>query len=365
MTLFNRFNNKSVQTYTMVEDDIAITNNSNSTLSPEVTPKPITSTDILISCAGDCTLGSDDKTPFDSSLPGVLKANNEDYSYLFKNVSSIFKLDDITTVNLETTFTNATTKSVKSQPAFNFKGSPDFVKALSLGSIEGVNISNNHIYDYLAQGINDTKNTLKDNSIGYFGEGEKWIKEIKGIKIGFLGYTGWSYDAASLKKIKEDIQTLKEQCSLVIVNFHWGIELQYYPNDVQKHLAHYAIDSGADFIIGHHPHVIEGIEKYKNKIICYSLGNFCFGGNTSVGDNQTFIFQTKIHFLDNKISSYDINFIPCSISSVDYKNDYRPTPLKGELKQAVFNKLNKISFSPGFLIKDGFLSINVNNQSNT
>ncbi|HEY5561271.1 MAG TPA: CapA family protein [Clostridiaceae bacterium] len=332
-------------------------NTSNGDFLSPITSSPIVNTEILVSFAGDCTLGTDDNFPYAASLPGVIKAKGNDYSYLFKNVSSVFNSDDITTVNLETALTNSTGKRDKGPNSFNFKGIPEMAKALTLGGIEAVNISNNHINDYGSTGIADTKTSLKAENIGFFGEGTTYLKDIKGIKIGFLGYQGWSDDSGFLKKIKSDIEAIKKECNFVIINFHWGIEAQYYPNDVQKHIAHYAIDNGADLIIGHHPHVIEGIEKYKDKLICYSLGNFCFGGNSGVGDNQTFIFQVKLDFLGNNMNSLEVRAIPCSVSSVDYQNDYCPTPSLGSKKETILNKLNALSFNLDFKISDSFNKI--------
>jgi poly-gamma-glutamate synthesis protein (capsule biosynthesis protein) len=316
------------------------------------------SSEVTLSSVGDCTIGWDDKFPYAGSLGDVFKRNNNDYSYFFKNVADIFKSDDITTANLETTFTNATAKAEKQ---FNFKAPPEFVKSLTLGSIEGVTISNNHTRDYLEQGFTDTKNTLKKENINYFGEGQKWITEIKGNKFGFLGYKGFSYDKTYLKNLKNDIEALKKENCIVVINFHWGDEGKYIPNDVQKYLAHYSIDNGADLIIGHHPHVIQGIENYKGKLIAYSLGNFCFGGNKNPPDKDTFILQTKFKFEDKKLKSYGIRAIPCSVSSVSNLNDYSPIPLEGNRKDAFLKKINNYSSNLNFKLKDDFYFIDVNN----
>jgi poly-gamma-glutamate synthesis protein (capsule biosynthesis protein) len=215
-------------------------------------------------------------------------------------------------------------------------------------------VSNNHIYDYLDKGFKDTIAAVKAENVNYFGEGTRWITEVNGNKIAFLGYRGFSANEALLKKLNADINELKNSGCTVVINFHWGEENAYYPNDEQKRIAHYAVDQGADLIIGHHPHVIEGIEKYKNKIIAYSLGNFAFGGNMNPNDKDTFILQTKFIFKDNKLSSYGIKAIPCSISSVDYINDYCPTPLKGDRQQQLFDKLNKLSMNLGFTLNNEF-----------
>lgn len=318
-------------------------------------PKEIYS-EVLLTSVGDCTLGRDDKFSYENSLPYIFKKNNSDYLYFFKNVYEIFKNDDITTANLEGTFTNSTTKASKQ---FTFKAPADYAKILTNGSIEGVNLSNNHIYDYLDKGFEDTKKALEAVNVPYFGEGNIWRTEVKGIKFAFLGYRGFYSSENFLKKLEDDIKALKCENYIVVINFHWGKESSYYPVDSQKIIAHHAIDSGADLIIGHHPHVIEGIEKYKDRLICYSLGNFCFGGNKNPRDKNTMIIQVKFNFTNDKFTSYDLKIIPCSISSVNYMNDYCPTPLKGDKKTLLLEKINKISPNLDFKIDGEFHNIKV------
>ncbi|MEA4826664.1 CapA family protein [Clostridium sp. JNZ J1-5] len=318
------------------------------------TPSTEAYTEVLLNSVGDCTLGNDDKFSYQGSLPHTLKKNNNDYSYIFKNVNSIFSSDDITIANFEGTLT---TYSQKAEKQFTFKAPPEYAKILTLGSIEGVNISNNHTRDYLEKGFQDTKLALKAENINYFGEGSTWIKDVKGTKFGFLGYKGYYSSKELQAKIKKDIQNLKDQNRIVIINFHWGEEGSYHPNSTQKSLAHFAIDNGADLIIGHHPHVLQGIEKYKNKIICYSLGNFAFGGNKNPSDKDTMIVQVKFKFKNNSLDSYDLKVIPCTISSVNYTNDYKPTVAQGNKKTAILDKLNKISPNLGFKLDGNFHNI--------
>ncbi len=248
-------------------------------------------------------------------------------------------------------------------PKFNFKAPSEYAKSLTLGSIEGVNLSNNHIYDYKQKGFEDTKLSLESENINYFGEGAKWITKIKKQSFGFLGYMGWSLDQKFLDKLKGDILALKKTNAVVVINFHWGSERQYYPLDAQKKLARFAIDNGADIILGHHPHVIQGIEQYKGRIIAYSLGNFAFGGNSNPKDKRTFIFQSNLKFTNNNLTSIGVRVIPCSVSSVDYKNDYCPTPLKGSAKLNLLTYLNKLSENSGFKISDEFYYIDVNTNN--
>lgn len=323
-----------------------------------IPPKNKVNRSLLLSSVGDCTIGSDTKFGTYSTLPTILQQNNNDYSYFFKNVAHIFKSDDITTANLETTFTNSTDRAIKT---FVFKGSPEYAKALTIGGIDAVNLSNNHIYDYKQKGFDDTVEALKSNNIEYFGEGNKLLKNINGVKIGFLGYMGFNDNEEFLQKVKSDIQELKSNNYIVVINFHWGVESQYEPIQSQRNIARFSIDNGADLIVGHHPHVIQTIEKYKDKMIFYSLGNFCFGGNTNPSDKDTFILQTKFNIEDDTLKSYDIKIIPCSISSRDNINDYSPIPLDGDNKIRVINKINTLSPNLGFNITDTFTNVVINN----
>lgn len=315
--------------------------------------------ELLITAAGDCTLGTDTKFDYQSSLPAMWVKQNKDYSYFFSNVKHIFEKDDYTIVNLETPFTSSQTKSNKGGGVvFNFKGPMDFSKILSSSSIEGVTISNNHIYDYGQKGFDDTIISLKNEKIDFCGEDFSILREIKGVKVGFLGYQGWSETSKLKEKIKFDIEKLRSDgASIVIPYFHWGIENQYKPASVQINLAHFAIDNGADLVLGSHPHVIQTIENYKNKLIVYSLGNFSFGGNSNPKDKRTFITQFKFKLENNVLKNYDIKIIPTSISSVDYKNDYKPTPMDGSEKNALIKYLNELSPSLKGKISDDFFNL--------
>lgn len=248
----------------------------------------------------------------------------------------------MTIVNLEGTLTNETKRSEKQ---FAFKGSPLYVNILKEGSIEAVNLSNNHTYDYLEKGFKDTVESLKNGKILYFGMNRRDLIKVKGINIGLLGYKGWTYNNFVKKTIKNDIKYLKSKdAQLIIVSFHWGDEGKYYPNNIQKSLGKYTIDSGADLILGHHPHVVQGIENYKGKKIIYSLGNFCFGGNKNPLDKDSFIYQQRFKFSKGKlVDSKEYSIIPVSVSSVSYRNNYQPTPLKGSDAQRVLSRIKYYS----------------------
>lgn len=296
---------------------------------------------IIISAAGDVTLGRDSDYGYKRSFDHEFELQNEDYGYFFKNVKDIFEKDDITIVNLETTLTTATKKADKK---FTFKADPSYVEILKQGNIEAVSLANNHSRDYLAQGYEDTIATLEEADIGYFGYDNKYIKDVRGIKVGVFGLTPWYEN----EEIKEDIRTAIEElkaegADIIIAMYHWGIERDNYPNVVQKNIGRYTIDQGADLVLGSHPHVLQGIEEYNGKQIVYSLGNFCFGGNKNPSDKDTMIYVHRFNFKNGELISEENETIPASISSVKDRNNYQPTILEGDEKERVMKKITKFS----------------------
>jgi poly-gamma-glutamate synthesis protein (capsule biosynthesis protein) len=307
---------------------------------PEGKQEAITETMIKISAAGDFTLGTDERFEYTDSF--VDEATTNGLSYFVKGLGTIFLEDDLTTVNLETTLTTATERADKT---FTFKGDPSYSQILELGGVEAVNLANNHIFDYLDKGFDDTISALEKQDIGYFGYDQHYIKTIKGIKIGALGYEGWGDTPGIRNTVGQDIKALRENgVEIILVHYHWGEEKQYVPNDEQKSLARYTIDSGADLILGHHPHVVQGIEEYKGKFIVYSLGNFMFGGNRNPSDKDTFVFQQTFHLKNGDLTNKkEINIVPFSISSVSNRNDYQPTVLTGSESDRVLEKIIEVS----------------------
>ncbi|MBN6189371.1 CapA family protein [Aneurinibacillus sp. BA2021] len=291
---------------------------------------------VLVSAVGDVTIGTDEGFAYAGSFPQEVEKNG--YAYFGKHISSLFMKDDITIANLETTLTTAKAKAVKT---FRFKGTPEYARILTLSGIDTVNLANNHTHDYLQKGYDDTVRTLAQYGIGYFGYAKKEIRQVKGVSVGLLGYEGWENTAKLRRSIAADIEKLRQQgAHIVIVSFHWGVERSNHPNTTQRGLGQHAIRSGADLVLGHHPHVMQGIEQYHGKYIVYSLGNFMFGGNRNPSDKDTFIFQQMFHVQDGKLAdTREIRLIPASISSVKERNNYQPVPLSGAEGKRVLARL--------------------------
>ncbi|MGB7606713.1 MAG: CapA family protein [Lutisporaceae bacterium] len=296
---------------------------------------------ITISAAGDITLGRDANASYTNSFDHELELQKSNYSYFLEKVKPIFERDDLTIANLEAPFTTACDKAEKQ---FRFKAKPAYTEILKQGSVEAVNLANNHIFDYLEKGYTDTVLQLTNSQIGYFGFEHQYITEVKGIKIALLGYTGWESSKQKKTEIKKAVDSLKEKgVSIIIVSFHWGEEKKYLPNAIQKDLGHYCIDIGCDLVLGHHPHVIQGVEQYKGKSIVYSLGNFCFGGNKNPSDKDAYIYQHSFWFKENVLDAEEGQIIPISVSSVSHRNNYQPTPLQGVEAYRTMNKIRQYS----------------------
>ncbi|MDD2481689.1 MAG: CapA family protein [Lutispora sp.] len=325
-------------------------NNTEPDIVKDEKPKEVT---IKISAIGDVALGRDYRFAHKDSMDDVFEKNNEDYGYFFSSVAHIFAEDDLTIANLENAFTLEEQKAEKYDYGNNywFKGDPKYARVLKEANIEVVNLANNHTYDFGQKGYDDTKETLENLGIGYFGYDDIYETNIKGINIGVAGFNelGEFEQGTNKDEFKADIENkiklLKSNNDFVIANFHWGKEYVHTHNETQTELAYFAIDSGADFVIGTHPHVIQGIEKYKDKYILYSLGNFGFGGNKRPPDFDTFIYQQEIVFNGDKSIAQikEPDYIPCYISSVKHINDYQPTPAKGSDIVRILNKINKYS----------------------
>ena len=299
---------------------------------------------LTISAAGDCTLGTDEYFYYPTSLPAKYE-EEQDPGYFFQEVEPIFSQDDLTIVNMEGTLTQETAR--KENEIYAFKGDEEYAQILTEGSVEAANLANNHSYDYGEKSYTDTIQALEDVGISTFGYDRTAIVDVKGVKVGLLGTYELDVHEDCEEDMIENIQSLQEQgAQIIIASFHWGIERANIPNEIQVDLAHSAIDHGADLVLGHHPHVLQGIETYKGKNIVYSLANFCFGGNSSPSDMDSMIFQQTFTLEDGELIEDNVtNVIPVKVSSSWEQgiNDYQPVPVEGDTGEAIISRLEEYS----------------------
>lgn len=286
------------------------------------------------------------------------------YDYPYEHVRERFNRDDVTIANLETPLTTGGVP-VTDMP-FVYKSNPKMAKAMKKAGIDVVNVANNHILDQGEEGMFDTFAALNEAEISYMGAGKNStdayspaIMEKKGVKIAIFGFsrfipkTSWvagskpgvaaTYDST---RAVQEITKVRDKVDLIIVVPHWGVEKEDQPVEHQKQLAKAYIDAGADLIVGGHPHVLQGIESYKDKWIIYSMGNFIFTRATEPKTWETMMLEAE-YSIPNK--SFKLQMKPY------YTELGQAVPLTGEKGQKLIQRLESISFQVR-IDKDGFIS---------
>ena len=244
----------------------------------------------------------------------VRTKGNGDLRFPFLKIADYLTQADILFGNLESVISD---KGVKVGSIYSFRAKPEAIEGLIYAGFDILSVANNHVFDYGREAMEDNFKRLKAAGIDYVGGGfsEKEvhsvvIKEMRGIKIAYLAYTnlGSEYWEAKGEKsgigwlderITDDIKLAKEKADIVVVSMHFGDEYQSQSNKQQKYFAHLAIDAGGDLVIGHHPHVVQEIEKYEEGYIAYSLGNFVFDQSFSEKTMRGLILKVLLY--DGKI----------------------------------------------------------------
>ncbi len=274
------------------------------------------------------------------------------YEHSFDGVRSELAKGDINLANLESPI--ATGGSEFSNKQFRFRAEPAIAKAIRSAGFNLVTLANNHSMDFGAEALAETQQHLDSAGITWIGAGvnldearKMALYTIKGKKIAFLGYsltqpleffagkarpgTTPGYE----KLVTADVASARRQADYVIVSFHWGREASGAVQAYQRNAAHNAIDAGADAVIGHHPHVLQGIERYKNSIIFYSLGNFTFASKSKTADVSVLVRLR----LDGKQRTAEI--LPLDV--LHQRVGFQPRLLSGNRAEEVIEKLGVLS----------------------
>ena len=272
----------------------------------------------VISLLGDCTLSSSHYTNHFESVVG------DDLAYPFSNVAEILTADDLTLANLECSFSD---KRLESSSQYAFCGRTKYAQSLALGGVDCVSMANNHTNDFGSVGVADTAAALESVSVTGIQGGQSKCFDLRHddgttLRVGIyvLAFNG------STDQMKKGAASLREEgADIVIACMHAGAEKIYVPTARQTYLAHAAVNGGADVVVGTHPHVLQPAEAYQDGVILYSIGNFCFGGNRNPGDKDTVIAQVVVEVEKSGVS-WEMEYVPCRVSSVTNTNDYCPTP---------------------------------------
>jgi len=248
----------------------------------------------------------------------ILKEGAGEFNFPFLKIADDLKKADLLIGNLESPISE---KGEKIGSIYSFRANPKAVEGLKYAGFDVLSLANNHALDYGRVALEDTMNILKNNDIQYIGAGfndkevfSLKIKEIKGIKIGFLAYTEFGskfwkpgtntlgvafFNIEDFEKIKREVSEAKKKVDILIISLHSGTEYVRNPTSFQEEFSRICIDAGADLILGHHPHVTQPLEEYKEGWIAYSLGNFIFDQSFSTQTMQGTLLEVLIE--DGKI----------------------------------------------------------------
>lgn len=293
-----------------------------------------------LTVAGDTTLGSTDDLRKRADCFEAVYAS-EGAGWFFSGLTELFGGDDLTLVNFEGTLTEATQKKDK---LFNFKGPAAYTDILTLGGVEAVNIANNHIVDYGDEGREDTIANLTAAGLTVSGNGMLGIFEKDGVKVGMTGYC-FPYQNEQ-KDISKDVAALREAgCQIVVASFHWGSEYKEDFTREQRKIGRAAIDAGADIVVGHHPHIVQGIEQYGDTYILYSLGNLVFGGNVDPDDRDAYAARLTFTVYEDHADAPEMTIVPLRLTALETGTDYRPVLAGDEDADRIVERILKRSYN--------------------
>ncbi|MGE5678364.1 MAG: CapA family protein [Pseudomonadota bacterium] len=303
--------------------------------------------ELVLSFAGDIM--------FDKSVAGYIKAKGGDY--IFQGYEVYFKGSDIVFGNLETAISGKGEPNIDKE--YNFRSSQDIIPYLKKYNFTALSIANNHAMDFGRTAFVDGLKALGENGISYGGGGmnkkeavDGVIIERKGMKIGFIAFSGVIPDVdwyAGQKrsgmigsyKVHEPevlgaVSGLASRCDLLVVSVHWGKEGTKVPGAREVELGHKLVDAGADVVMGHHPHIVQGFEKYKDKLIMYSLGNFIFTTSHTALPNKTLLATVRF---DRSGRIKSVEAVPGIIKSG------RPFPMEAPQGREYLDYLNSLNMN--------------------
>ncbi len=216
----------------------------------------------------------------------------DDWVYPFRKIGPTLSAADLTFANLECPVSDV---GQNLHHRFSFRADPRVLEGLKYAGFDVVSVANNHMYDWDRPALLDTLKRLREAGILPIGAGANDLEAhypkfvgVGGVKLAFLAYVGIEPHEAAAgqdrpgvawldpERTLTDIRFARNLADVVVVSLHWGVEYATRPQPEQVRLAHQMIDAGADLVVGHHPHVVQPVEEYRERWIAYSLGNFIF-----------------------------------------------------------------------------------------
>lgn len=285
---------------------------------------------ITITAVGDIMLGA--------RATSVIRKYGVDYPFV--PTRGLLTESDLTFGNFEAPFGKT---GIAAEKQYTFLVRPEFAKGLERAGFDVLSLANNHTLDYGQAVLLETIAVLKQHNMKGVGAGRNItaarapaLFTVRGVNVAFLAYS-MTYPKefyaarlrpgtaqATLLRVREDVRKARLTNDIVAVSFHWGAERMVYPKEYQKEFARAAIDAGASLILGHHPHVLQGVERYKDGVIAYSLGNFSFGTYNDVQDSMILtVSMNKQGVVENatitplSVFNKEVHFQPALVEGVE------------------------------------------------
>jgi hypothetical protein len=267
----------------------------------------------------------------------IIRAQGDDFLYPFAATQGLLSAADLTVISLEAPIIEHCPPDILE---FTLCGRPGFMSALQAAGVDVATLENNHMADYGDAGSTETRQHLEEAGITWADRETPAIYDVRGIKFGFLAFNG-IVDPIDRQAMDEQIRALRPQVDILAVAMHWGAEYLILPQpdprlapDDPMEIAHLAVDAGADLVLGNHPHWVQPVELYKDKLIVYAQGNFIF--------DQMWSYETRVGVI-GRFTFYDhvlvdVKFIPTLI-----ENYAQPVPMQGEEAQAVLDGMRAAS----------------------
>ena len=317
---------------------------------PAAQADPLT---ITFTFAGDCVVGAGARVYGKlGSYIDFIKTRGPEYP--FAKVRDLFAGDDVTMVNLEGVLQDSA-DGKRSGPLYHFRGPTAYTQILTLAGIEAVNLGNNHSMDYGLRGLQSTRDALNAAGIGYCIDEDVYYYHKQGVTVAVLGFRGSGFTPRNAVAERLIPELKQSGVQFIIVHLHSGTEYSNRHSSATQAIARRLIDIGADFIVGHHPHVLQGVEVYKNRTILYSLGNFSFGGIRGVRNAaiQTMAVRLTVVF-DERYQSQQITLYPARSAGYTQKEWYQPVLVGGKEADAIINLVQKDTAFPLQPYREGF-----------